>query len=87
MHFTSFTFLHKFNIFVGDIDSEVVSSACLLSCVVESTHWRERIPSRGTLTDFSVTFIKFYKAKWKLLPLSQGNPKYKYRLGGLDEIL
>lgn len=38
LHFTSFIFLLMFNIFVGDIDSEIVSSASLpltLSCVVQ----------------------------------------------------
>jgi len=29
-----------------------------------------------------VNFLRFSKAKWKILHLGGGNPKHKYRLGG-----
>ncbi|GAB0187940.1 hypothetical protein GRJ2_001259300 [Grus japonensis] len=40
--------LALFNIFVSNMDSGI---ECTLSCVVQLTHWREGMPSRGTLTD------------------------------------
>jgi len=60
-------------------------SASLLmppSCVVQLTHWREGMPSRGTLTGWSSgNIMKLNKAKCKVLHMGWGNPKHKHRLG------
>ncbi|GAB0190531.1 hypothetical protein GRJ2_001518400 [Grus japonensis] len=52
------------------------------SCVVQSTHWREGMPSRGTLTGWrGGNRMKFNKAKRKILHMGQHNAKHNYRLG------
>jgi len=77
-----------FNIFVGDMDSGI---ECTLSKfannirVMQSTHWREGMQSRGTWTGLErwahVNLKGFNKTKCKVLHMGQGNPKHKYRLG------
>lgn len=62
-------------------------SASLLttpSCLVQSTHWREGMPSQkdfeGSERWVCANLIKFNKAKCKDLHLGQGNSEHKYRL-------
>ena len=45
---------------------------------------KEGVPSRGILINSKcglLKLMKFNKAKYKVLHLGQGNPKYTYKLG------
>jgi len=79
-----------FNIFVGDMDS---GTECTLSkfandtklCgVVDMLEGRDAIQRDPDRLErwACVNLVKFNKAKCKVLHVSQGNPKHKYRLGG-----
>lgn len=46
-----------------------------------SAHWREGLPARATCTAPRGPH-KPDKARWKVLPWDQDNPKHKYRLDG-----
>ena len=78
------------NIFVGDVDSGIESTLSKfaddtkLSGVVETLERRDAIRrDLGRLERWAcVNLMRFNKAKGKVLPMSQGNPKHKYRLGG-----
>jgi len=79
-----------FNIFVGDMDS---GTECTLSkfsndtklCdVVDTLEGRDAIQrDLDRLERWAcVNYMKFSKAKCKVLHMGRGNPKHKYRLGG-----
>lgn len=61
------------------MDSEI---ECILgkfaddsSCVEQSTHWREGMPSRGTKTEWAcANLMKFNKVKCKALHLARAIP-------------
>jgi len=63
-----------FNIFIGDMDSGI---QCTLKKFEDAL--------QGDLDRLErwahVNFMKFNKAKCKVLHLGQGNPKHRYRLG------
>ncbi|PKU44849.1 rna-directed dna polymerase from mobile element jockey- hypothetical protein [Limosa lapponica baueri] len=79
-----------FNIFVGDMDSGIECSLskfadntklCGVVDMLEGTDAMQRDPNR--LDRWAqANIMKFNKAKYKVLHISQSNPKHKHRLDG-----
>jgi len=78
-----------FNIFVSDMDSGIeftlskFTDETNLSGVVNTLEGKDAIQrDLGRLEEWAhADFMKFNKAKCKVLHMGQGNPKHKYRLG------
>ncbi|GAB0175845.1 mitochondrial enolase superfamily member 1 [Grus japonensis] len=79
--------LELFNIFVGDMDSRI---ECTLSKFDKDTKLRDAVDTlegrdaiqRDLDRLERWAYLKFSKAKCKVLHMGQGNPKHSYRLGG-----
>ena len=75
----------KLRIFVGGVDSGTESSC---SNSADDTKLSDAVdtPEGWDLDWFErwahANLMKFNKAKWKVLHLGWGSPKYRYRLGG-----